>query len=116
MCNAVDHPMTLWFLIDLTVVLGVAALTTMVFGRLRMPVILGYLIAGMIIGPHVPVPLVADPELVHGLSELGVILLLFSIGLEFSIRKIARIGPAAGLTAAMEVGLLVSLGFLTARL
>ncbi len=107
--------MALWFLIDLTVVLGVGALTTVLFGWLRLPVVLGYLIAGAIIGPHVPIPLVADPELVHALSELGVILLLFSIGLEFSVRKIARIGPAAALTAGMEVALLVSLGFLAAR-
>ena len=49
------------FLRSLTVVLAVAAITTVVFQRLRQPVVLGYIIAGLIVGPHVPIPLVADP-------------------------------------------------------
>ena len=49
------------FLKSLTIVLGVAAVTTVVFQRLRQPVVLGYIIAGLIVGPHVPIPLVADP-------------------------------------------------------
>ena len=48
------------FLRSLTVVLSVAAVTTVVFQRLRQPVVLGYIVAGMIVGPHVPMPLVAD--------------------------------------------------------
>src|SRR5439155_186574 len=73
------------FLKALTIVLGVAAVTTVVFQRLRQPVVLGYIIAGLIVGPHVPIPLVADSAVVRTLSELGVILLMFSLGLEFSI-------------------------------
>lgn len=104
------------FLRDLAVVLGVAALTTLACQKLRQPVVLGYLLAGLIIGPHVPVPLVADGQLVRTLSELGVILLMFGIGIEFSIRKLARVGMTAALTAALEVGLMVSLGYLTGQL
>src|SRR5213592_3919375 len=63
------------FLKALTIVLGVAAVTTVVFQRLRQPVVLGYIIAGLIVGPHVPIPLVADSAVVRTLSELGVILL-----------------------------------------
>src|SRR5205809_174441 len=87
------------FLTSLTVVLAVAAVTTVVFQRLRQPVVLGYIIAGLIVGPHVPIPLVADPNVVQTLSELGVILLMFSLGLKFSLRKLMAVGPTAGLTA-----------------
>src|SRR5512145_678029 len=90
------------FLLALTVVLGVAAVTTVLFQRLRQPVVLGYILAGLIVGPHVPIPLVADRDTVQTLSELGVILLMFALGLEFSLRKLARVGPTAGTTAVVE--------------
>ena len=83
------------FLRTLALVLGVAAAATIVFQRLRQPVVFGYLVAGMIIGPHVPIPLVADEAMVRDLSELGVILLMFSLGLEFSLRKLFAVGPTA---------------------
>lgn len=103
-------------LVELVVILGVAALTTILFSVLRLPVALGYILAGLAIGPHVPIPIVASPALVATLSELGVILLMFSIGLEFSIRSIARAGLATAATALFEVALMVSLGYLVARL
>jgi CPA2 family monovalent cation:H+ antiporter-2 len=104
------------FLKSLTVVLAVAAVTTVVFQRLRQPVVLGYLLAGLIVGPHVPIPLVADPGVVQTLSELGVILLMFSLGLEFSLRKLIAVGPAASLTALLQSSLMVWLGFVIGRL
>ncbi len=93
-----DEPPTLMhqaqeFLQTLTMVLCVAAVTTVVFQRLHQPVILGYLLAGMLIGPHIPVPLVADSHIVNALAELGVILLMFSLGIEFSLRKLRAWGP-----------------------
>src|SRR3989304_5932074 len=97
-------------LTELVMVLGVAALTTVLFQKLRQPVVLGYILAGMIIGPHVPIPPAADARLVSTLSELGVILLMFSIGIEFSIPKIAKVGASAAMTAVLEVGLMVALG------
>jgi len=100
------------YLTELVIVLGTAAVTTILFQALRQPVVLGYILAGLVIGPHVPIPLVADVGLVHTLSELGVILLMFSIGLEFSIRTIAKVGLPAGLTAATEVGLMITIGYL----
>jgi CPA2 family monovalent cation:H+ antiporter-2 len=103
------------FFRSLTVVLAVAAITTVVFQRLRQPVVLGYLIAGLIVGPHVPVPIVADPGIIQTLSELGVILLMFSLGLEFNLAKLLRVGPAAGFTAVIETSLMAWLGFLTGR-
>ena len=104
------------FLRALTIVLCVAAVTTVVFQRLHQPVVLGYIIAGLIVGPHVPIPLVADSATVQTLSELGVILLMFSLGLEFSLRKLVQVGPRAGLTAVLQSSIMVWLGFLTGRL
>jgi len=103
------------FLKALTIVLGVAALVTVVFQRLRQPVVLGYLLAGLIIGPHLPVPLVADREIVQTLSDFGVILLMFSLGLDFSLRTLARVGPRAGITAVVETSLVMWLGFTAGR-
>jgi len=68
------------FLQNLALVLCTAAVTTVVFQRLKLPVIFGYLLAGMIVGPYTPIPLAADEEMVKTLSELGVILLMFSLG------------------------------------
>src|SRR6266704_6156089 len=90
------------FLKSLTIVLGVAAVTTVVFQRLRQPVVLGYIIAGLIVGPHVPIPLVADPVVVQTLSELGVILLMFSLGLEFSLRRLAEVGRSEEYTSEVQ--------------
>ncbi|MBP7618837.1 MAG: cation:proton antiporter, partial [Geothrix sp.] len=103
-------------LVDLALVLGVAAVTTVACQRLRLPVVVGYLLAGLIIGPHVPVPLVADQGNVHTLSELGVILLMFSIGLEFSLRKLLRAGPSAALVAIIQASFMTWAGYLVGRL
>ncbi len=103
------------FLQVLAVVLAVAGVTTVLFQRLRQPVILGYILAGFIVGPHVPVPLVADRAIVQTLSELGVMLLMFGLGLEFSLRKLAQVGPVAGGTALVQSSIMVWLGFLTGR-
>lgn len=103
-------------LVDLAVVLGVASLTSVLFQRLRLPAVLGYLLAGMIVGPHVPVPLVADLGNVRIMGELGVILLMFSIGLEFSLQRLLRAGLTALLTGTLQVGTLLVAGFLVARL
>ena len=103
------------FLTTLAVVLSVAALTTVVFQRLRQPVVFGYLFAGMIIGPHVPIPIVADVAIVQTLAETGVILLLFSLGLEFSLRKLIRVGPRAGIVAVVQGALMIWLGYALGR-
>ena len=104
------------FLRNIALVLCVAAVTTVVFQRLRQPVVFGYLIAGMIIGPHIPIPLVADETTVHTLAELGVILLMFGLGLEFSLRKLLQVGPTAGLVAVAETSMMVWFGFLVGHL
>ncbi len=104
------------FLGSLALVLGVAAITTILFQRLRQPVVLGYLVAGLLVGPHVALIPVADIETVRALAELGVILLMFSLGLDFNLHKLARLAPTAGLVAAVEVGLMLTLGYLAGQL
>ena len=103
------------FLVALTVVLGLAAVTTYVFTRLRQPVVLGYILAGLIIGPHVPIPVFADVAIVHTLSELGVIMLMFGLGLEFSLAKLFRAAPTAGITALVQCSAMMLIGVATAQ-
>jgi CPA2 family monovalent cation:H+ antiporter-2 len=105
------------FLVNLAMVFGVAAVVTVVFHRLRLPVVLGYLLAGMFVGPHVDVvPLVADAGVVNALAELGVILLMFGIGLEFNLRKLVAVAPTGGLVALGEVSFSAWLGFQAGQL
>lgn len=103
------------FLANLTLILGVAAVISFVFHKLRQPVVLGYILAGMIVGPYVPIPLIADSAIVHTLSELGIILLMFSLGLEFSIRKLFKVLPTAGLVALIQCGFMIWLGYVAGR-
>jgi CPA2 family monovalent cation:H+ antiporter-2 len=110
----VDHAHE--FLKNLALVLGVAGVTTIVFQRLRQPVVFGYLVAGLILGPHVPIPLVADLPTIQTLSELGVILLMFSLGLEFSLRRLLRVGPAAGIVALLQCTWMLWLGYQAGQL
>jgi CPA2 family monovalent cation:H+ antiporter-2 len=103
------------FLQNLALVLCVAAVTTVVCQRLRQPVVLGYLLAGLLVGPHVAFPLFAETRTIETLSELGVILLMFSIGLEFNMRKLVALIPTAGLVAVIQIGVMVVTGFLGTR-
>ncbi len=104
------------FLTTFALVLCTAAVTTVVFHRLRQPVILGYLLAGLLVGPHITPMLTADPVTTETLSEIGVILLLFSIGLEFSVRRLLRVGGSVAITAVIDVSLMAWLGIGVARL
>lgn len=103
-------------LTDLAIILCVAALTTVIFQCIRQPVVLGYLLAGMIVGPHLPIPLFANEEVAHTLSELGVLLLMFALGLEFSLTRLRRIAATAGAIATIQCSVMLLLGHLTGRL
>ncbi|PRQ03063.1 Inner membrane protein YbaL [Enhygromyxa salina] len=97
-------------IIDLALVTGVAAVTAMIARRLGQPSILGYLLAGLIVGPYIPIPLFADPERMAALAEVGVVLVMFAVGLEFRIRRLAEILPVSGLTAIVQIGALAWAG------
>ena len=96
---------------DLAVILGVAALVTLIFQRIRQPVVLGYIIAGALVGSRI-----TDQPNIKTWAELGVIFLMFSLGLEFSFRKLAKVGISSSFTAVFEVSVMVLTGFGLGRL
>lgn len=97
---------------DLALILVVAAVVSLTFKKLKQPVVLGYLVAGMLVGPHQSwFPSVGDITGINVWAEIGVIFLLFAIGLEFSFRKLMSVGASAGITAAFQVSVMVLLGF-----
>src|SRR2546426_5497815 len=105
------------FLQDLAVVMIVAGLVTVVFHRFKQPVVLGYILAGVIIGPHTPpFPFINNQETIQTLAELGVILLMFSLGLEFSLGKVKQVGHTAFIAAFLEIMLMVWVGYEIGRL
>lgn len=104
------------FLENLALVLCTAAVTSFLFQRLKQPVVFGYLLAGMIVGPYLPIPLAADERILRMLSELGVILLMFSLGLEFRLKQVATIAATSGLAALLETTTMLGLGYVVGRL
>jgi CPA2 family monovalent cation:H+ antiporter-2 len=99
-------------IIDLAFILTAAAISILVFSRFKQPVVLGYLIAGFAAGPHVKLwPTVVDIEGVKLWAEIGVIFLLFGLGLEFSFKKLAKVGKSASIAAACEVITMTALGY-----
>lgn len=102
---------------DLAVIMIVAGAVTILFHRLRQPVILGYILAGVIIGPYTPpFPLVKDIKNIETLANLGIVILMFSIGLEFNFRKLRQVGFAAGVAAFLGALLMIWLGYGAGRL
>lgn len=100
------------FIQDLAVIMLVAGVITVLFHRLRQPVVLGYILAGVIVGPHTPpFPLITDTATIGTLAELGVVFLLFSLGLEFNLRKLREVGPTALVAAMAEIMLMTWIGY-----
>lgn len=92
--------------IDVALVLATAGIVAAVFRRLGQPVLLGYLAVGLIVGPNLPIPVFVDYDRVHALSELGVVLVMFAVGLEFRIRRLLEILPLAGVTGVVQIAML----------
>jgi CPA2 family monovalent cation:H+ antiporter-2 len=100
------------FLQDLAVVMIVAGLVTILFHRFKQPVVLGYIIAGVVIGPYTPpFPLIHDQDAIQTLANLGMILLMFSLGLEFNLGKLKKVGVTALIAAGMEILLMLWVGY-----
>lgn len=101
---------------DLALILVVAAVTTLLFRKIKQPLVLGYIIAGLLVGPHLSLtPTVADTENVETLAEIGVIFLLFSLGLEFSFKKLMRVGGSASITAFVEIIFITISGYFAGK-
>lgn len=101
---------------DLGVILITAAIVSLLFKRLKQPVVLGYLLAGFLVGPNWPwFPTVTDVESIKVWAEIGVIFLLFGLGLEFNFKKLSQVGKSSTIIAAFEVIFMLVTGFLTGR-
>ena len=102
---------------DLALILICAGAMTLLFKRLKQPVVLGYIVAGFLASPNMPyMPSVTDLHGIHLWSEIGVIFLLFSLGLEFSFRKILRMGAAPIIAACAVIAGMILVGMSTGQL
>ena len=104
------HPL----ITDLMLITVYAAITTIIFKKLKQPMVLGYILAGIFAGPYFHfVPTVSDNENLSLWADIGVIFLLFSLGLEFSFKKMVSVGKSALLTATLDIFLLLFCGYYT---
>ena len=102
---------------DLALILAVAGVVSVVFKRLKQPVVLGYIVAGFLAGPHMPyTPTVDDVEGINLWSEIGVIFIMFSLGLEFSFKKILKLGISPILCALCIMTCMIGIGSLVGEL
>lgn len=96
---------------DLALILFIAGVVTILFKRLRQPLVLGYIVAGFLAGPHMPyTPTVTDMHNIETWSEIGVIFLMFSLGLEFSFKKILKMGLGPVVTAICIMASMIGIG------
>lgn len=103
--------------IDLALLLTAAALATIVCKRFKQPLILGYVLAGFLVSPAIGwLPNIVDTENIQIWSELGVIFLMFGLGLEFSIIRLTTVGKPAIITALTEMALMIGAGILCGTL
>ncbi|MGE9294514.1 MAG: cation:proton antiporter [Puniceicoccales bacterium] len=102
---------------DLTLVVLCAAVVTVIFYKLRLPVILGYLLVGVLVGPYTPeLPTLHNSGAIEELSQLGVIFLMFFIGLEFDIERLRRVFWPAFIAAVLQSIIVFIIGILCAPL
>jgi len=98
---------------DLALILISAGIVTIIFKLLRQPLVLGYIVAGFLVGPHLNIfPTVADIASIEVWSEIGIIFLLFGLGLEFSFKKLFTVGSKAFVTAIIEILSMIAVGVL----
>ncbi len=101
------HPL----IVDLTLITLYAAITTIIFKKLKQPMVLGYILAGILAGPYLNfVPTVTDRANLTLWADIGVIFLLFSLGLEFSFKKMLSVGKSAMITATLNIFLMLFVG------
>ena len=97
---------------DLALILIVAAIVTLIFKKLKQPLVLGYIVAGFLVSPHMPyIFSVVEKENIHEWADIGVMFLLFSLGLDFSFKKIVKMGAAPIIAAITIVTCMMMLGY-----
>ena len=102
---------------DLALILVLAAIASLVFKLLKQPAVLGYIVAGFLASPHFAfLPSVSSHENIEFWAQIGIIVLLFSLGLEFSFKKLLKVGGTAVLTALIIVVGMMGSGYLVGKL
>ncbi len=102
---------------DLALILCSAGIVTLVFKRLNQPVVLGYIIAGLLVGPNFNLfPTITEIDSIKIWAEIGVVFLLFSLGLEFSFKKLVKVGSTAFITGLFEISALLVTGYFVGKL
>ena len=102
---------------DLALILVVAGVVTLIFKKLKQPLVLGYIVAGFLVSPNMPYTAsVADMENVHLWADIGVMFLLFSLGLDFSFKKILKMGASPVISTCTIIFCMSMLGFCVGRL
>ena len=102
---------------DLALILISAGVITIIFKLLKQPLVLGYIVAGFIVGPHFGLfPTVFDTVTIEEWSEIGIIFLMFALGLEFSFKKLLKMGSTAIIAAVFEIVLMMGIGALSGYL
>lgn len=98
---------------DLGLILAAAGVITLLFKKIKQPLVLGYILAGLLVGPHIKIiPTVSDYKSITIWGEIGVIFLLFSLGLEFSFKKLVKVGGSSSITAIVKVLFIILGGYL----
>ncbi|CAN5645356.1 cation:proton antiporter [soil metagenome] len=101
---------------DLALILGAAGIITLIFRRLKQPVVLGYIIAGVLVSPNFALfPTIGELKDIQIWADIGVIFLLFALGLEFSFKKLATVGASAAVTGIFELTFMMGMGYLAGR-
>ena len=104
-------------IVDLALILICAGVMTLIFKKLKQPLVLGYIVAGFLASPNMTyMPSVSDLEGVHLWSDIGVIFLLFALGLEFSFKKIMKMGAAPIIAACTIILCMMAVGFFTGHI
>lgn len=105
------------FISDLALILISAGIVTLLFKRLKQPLVLGYIVAGFLAGPHMPyTPSVSDMSSIHTWADIGVIFLMFTLGLEFSFKKIVKMGIGPVVAACCVMFCMMSVGSVVGHL
>ena len=97
--------------LDLAIILITAGVITIIFKWLKQPLVLGYIVAGFFIGPYFPwFPAITDDTNIHVWSDIGIVFLMFALGLEFSIKKLKKVGATGAITALTELVIMFLMG------
>ena len=102
---------------DLALIMVCAGVMTLIFKKLKQPLVLGYIVAGFVASPHFQVtPSVTDISSIHTWSEIGVVFLLFALGLDFSIKKLMKVGGSAVISACSIILSMIAVGIVVGML